>query len=1140
MTLTNQFLEQGTGSKRIWVRTDNTYENKIFEKRFVSSANTYDIYGNVTQNVTNNNNEETTTTTSTFGAFGTPIPAKPTSVTGSNTRCCGPATYSATTTYGYNSIGQLTSKTDFSGLPQNIVTTYSYNSLGNRTGETVTPAGMPVRSGTSTFDTKGRFALTTTNALGQTATATFDAKWGKLLSETGIDGLTTSYNYDAFGRLLTTITPQGWIITESYGWDVNSSAGTIHYHRTSHPGKPDVKIWYDLLDREKITQVEGFQNQWITTQKSYDARGNVVTSTDPYKSGEPIMTNYNSYDDYNRLITVANTFGTTSITYNYSIDGYLTTTTTNPAGQVSSKITDASGKIVSATDYGGTLTYTYNSQGKVTQVNQGSILLALNEYDNYARQTKLTDINAGVTQYGYDALGQMITQINALNQSTTFSYDLIGRVTQRVGPEGTTISEYFATGSGASTNKIKKTTGFSGSFNEYTYDTYGRIATQKTTVDAIAHTTTYGYNTYSDLTSTAYPSGFTVNAAYDANGYLNTLKNGDNTVTLFTNTGMNGYNQYKTYTLGNGKSSTNTYYFNIPTRYFTTGVQDLNLSWNYQSGNLNSRNDAVKVKTESFTYDNLNRLLSSYGTGLSSLTMTYASNGNISSKTDAGNFTYGIAKINAVTDVSNPSSNIPTLTQNITYTPYFQPAIVTEGIYSLNYTYGSDYQREKSVLKQNGSIINTKYYFGGYEKDITGSSTKHIHYINAGQGLVAVVVRENGIDTYNYVYTDHLGSILTVTNSTGAIIAEQNFDAWGRKRNTANWTYTGVQAAPSWLYRGFTGHEHLPQFNLINMNGRMYDPVVGRMLSADNNVQMPDFTQNYNRYSYALNNPLRNTDPDGENVVVDAWLVGFVDGFFSSSNNRWDNGLGRANRKATNDLRIWGGLFNTDEHKSFLGRSWELISRFTWQLPQTTTGLGIALSFNMFGVVNQVNSRYGVTVLDTPFDEGAFTVSNYIMGPPGTKPNWRDHLFDHEYGHYIQSQRYGLFYIQTVALPSVTDFFVVDDIMGERLGWINGPLHDTRWYEAEASRLAANYFDRTEGSKTAGYISGDRNYFDRTSFVTGSQSPTVFGSPYRNPRTGNLNGATNPITHVFNWTDIPISSFYWSTTPGLLFSILKL
>ena len=60
------------------------------------------------------------------------------------------------------------------------------------------------------------------------------------------------------------------------------------------------------------------------------------------------------------------------------------------------------------------------------------------------------------------------------------------------------------------------------------------------------------------------------------------------------------------------------------------------------------------------------------------------------------------------------------------------------------------------------------------------------------------------------------------------------------------------------------------------MNGRLYDPIVGRMLSPDNNVQMPDYTQNYNRYSYALNNPLKYTDPDGEFVSLAAIGIGML------------------------------------------------------------------------------------------------------------------------------------------------------------------------------------------------------------------------------------------------------------------------
>ena len=61
----------------------------------------------------------------------------------------------------------------------------------------------------------------------------------------------------------------------------------------------------------------------------------------------------------------------------------------------------------------------------------------------------------------------------------------------------------------------------------------------------------------------------------------------------------------------------------------------------------------------------------------------------------------------------------------------------------------------------------------------------------------------------------------------------------------------------------------MPEFGLVNMNGRLYDPALGRFLSPDNYVQLPDFSQSFNRYSYCLNNPLKYTDPSGEL----AWFI---------------------------------------------------------------------------------------------------------------------------------------------------------------------------------------------------------------------------------------------------------------------------
>lgn len=78
--------------------------------------------------------------------------------------------------------------------------------------------------------------------------------------------------------------------------------------------------------------------------------------------------------------------------------------------------------------------------------------------------------------------------------------------------------------------------------------------------------------------------------------------------------------------------------------------------------------------------------------------------------------------------------------------------------------------------------------------------------------------------------------------------------------------------------RGYTFHEHLEPFGLINMNGRVYDPVLARFLSPDPYVQAPDYTQNFNRYSYCYNNPFKYTDPSGEwvHIVIGAAIGGVI------------------------------------------------------------------------------------------------------------------------------------------------------------------------------------------------------------------------------------------------------------------------
>jgi RHS repeat-associated protein len=109
-----------------------------------------------------------------------------------------------------------------------------------------------------------------------------------------------------------------------------------------------------------------------------------------------------------------------------------------------------------------------------------------------------------------------------------------------------------------------------------------------------------------------------------------------------------------------------------------------------------------------------------------------------------------------------------------------------------------------------------------------------------------------------------MGSIIKLTGTDGTAVFEASYDAWGNQTVTNN-TFE--------FHRGYTGHEHLPEFGLINMNGRMYDPVLGRFLSPDPFVQAPEFSQNFNRYAYCLNNPFKYTDPSGYVFGVDDALI---------------------------------------------------------------------------------------------------------------------------------------------------------------------------------------------------------------------------------------------------------------------------
>jgi RHS repeat-associated protein len=292
----------------------------------------------------------------------------------------------------------------------------------------------------------------------------------------------------------------------------------------------------------------------------------------------------------------------------------------------------------------------------------------------------------------------------------------------------------------------------------------------------------------------------------------------------------------------------------------------MNFVFNGATGNLTSRTGMITNVTESFEYDNLDRLKNVKHNSSYVLQMDYAPNGNITYKNGQNGLgAYKYEKTNgagphALTEVEEPYN---TNEQIITYNAFNKAKKIIDGGYEYNIMYGPDQQRWKTELKYNGgsTILKKVLYAGDYEEihENNGAKKRQLIYLPGG----VMHVTQNGQGEMFYAHKDHLGSILKITKGDGTNVFTAQYDAWG---NRTTYTYNAQQFFL--FHRGYTGHEHLPEFGLINMNGRMYDPIVGRFLSPDPYVQAPGFSQAFNRYSYCWNNPLIYTDPSGEIIFT--------------------------------------------------------------------------------------------------------------------------------------------------------------------------------------------------------------------------------------------------------------------------------
>lgn len=626
------------------------------------------------------------------------------------------------------------------------------------------------------------------------------------------------------------------------------------------------------------TTVTNADNETTVTTKN--AQGLVALVTDALDPGDP---------------------GNHTMRYDYDSEGDLLTVT-DPKGN----------KIKNCAN----LTTCYDIRGRKVESLDADMGDWTYGYDAFGELTSQTDNNGQLTTIAYDVLGRPTHKVEAGSVTSNWIY---GTDPTQYNVEQLVTSCRRGTSSSTCSNLSS-----SSFLRTRTYDTgagLARIKTETLTIDNTANVFTLGYNSDGRLASMQRPSGLQLDYAYSGLGYLEQLKDHASGTAFWTANARDAEMHLTNSTAGNGVQTTQNFsammgWLTQTTAGQANGIADFSYGYDH-IGNLTSRTDMLAGSggiTEMACYDNLNRLTkyslegSTCGNGSDKKTLTYDALGNITKKSDvsvAGGYLYGGASPHQVTSitsctgsgcfpvagVSNPSfrydpngnlvcvlgtgqSCDSTAAEYVTWTPFNMVSVVTEGggAVSSTFSYDEQHARIKQVVSASGTTSTTTYLNEAdqiEEKFVVGPTPLWRDYVLADGHIVAEQIRNgSSVTNTNYFVDDNLGSPSVVIDDHGAVIMRLSYDAWGKRRNATDWSDDSTCGLTGGaVTRGYTGHEEMEAECLVNMNARIYDPTLGRFMSADSIVPDPLNGQSYNRYAYVNDNPLSLTDPSGDQDV---------------------------------------------------------------------------------------------------------------------------------------------------------------------------------------------------------------------------------------------------------------------------------
>lgn len=599
----------------------------------------------------------------------------------------------------------------------------------------------------------------------------------------------------------------------------------------------------------------------------------------------------------------------------------ITTTTKNDLGQVAF-VKDA----LDAGDPGNhTTSYTYDAVGDLLTTTDPLGNVIQNQYDTRGRKIKSIDPDMGTWTYISDSLGRLTSQTDAKSQTTTIVYDQLNRMTERDEPDMKSTWRYDTATNGigklAEADCVAGTSGDvcpGGNYARvYAYDTKGRQSKVTITVNGASYysSQTYDTNTGKLATERAFSGYTTKNVYLTTYGYLSQIQDNTTGFVVWQAKARDAELHLIQSQSSGGVLTTDQSFDATSGRVQTISAGDdgdtqhevANLGYGFDTvGNLIDRTDTnLSWQQESFCYDQLNRLTNfNFGSSCTGGQngIGYDAIGNISNKGQVGVYTYNpsgspsvrphaVSSIDTPTGITVNGTNDPTYqydlngnmtsgaNRTVSYTSFNMAKSVTSGANALALTYDPEHQRIQQCIPNCAASSATTFYFndaaGGAMTELV---TSGIHpstwrtYIVADGKLVAERIVVGPSVSMRYFVLDHLGSIAVIADETGAVVTDGSgnetgrlsYDPWGAMRNadgTADPACAKMAQSPS--TRGFTSQEEMPSVCLINYNARIYDPQIGRFMSADPSIEAPYNPQDLNRFSYVGNNPLSFTDPTG-------------------------------------------------------------------------------------------------------------------------------------------------------------------------------------------------------------------------------------------------------------------------------------